>query len=579
MLDIEYTDDADLAPNTDDTDDADRVETTVVELAGVDRCGLLADVTDLLTGAGCDVRSAAVWTAGGRVAFVLSVTEKGRAVEDGAKAARLAQALADMMGGHKGGGGGGADRPHRSPPSPPADCVVRLERVRGDVRHDRRLHTLLLREEARSWGHGGANGEDASPSPPAGPATPGSASASPDRQRAGGASSALHASSAALARPAIAVRPCSRTGYWTVTIACGDRPKLLFDTLCTLSDLEYDVFHATVGASPLPAPSLTSMASLGGSASSLDGGWGTADGGPSAAAAPAACRPASAGRRPSAGGIAHQEYYIKPRWAAAGGGGGDGSAPPGSGGGGPPCFSAPLPVVPAPLAAPAVGPPPAYWDPARGAQLAAALEASILRRVPRGLKLHVRSHDRFGCLANLAAVLRGAGLTITRAKVRTFAADRSSGHTFYVMASGGATSDGLVPPDRSAVQAACAAAGGHLADPSPSPDGGGGVGGGAHHHHPHTTHTQARAFSYSFLSRRAAGGGRGGAVATPGIGAQGLPAKGGAAGCDGGQGWHGAASGGAPTPVPAHHARGVPTPPRPRVGSLPGASPDSDGSF
>ena len=35
MLDIEYTDDADLAPNTDDTDDADRVETTVVELAAV----------------------------------------------------------------------------------------------------------------------------------------------------------------------------------------------------------------------------------------------------------------------------------------------------------------------------------------------------------------------------------------------------------------------------------------------------------------------------------------------------------------------------------------------------------------
>lgn len=44
----------------DETDDAHRIVTTVLELAGQDQPGLLADVTHLLTTNGCDVRSAAV---------------------------------------------------------------------------------------------------------------------------------------------------------------------------------------------------------------------------------------------------------------------------------------------------------------------------------------------------------------------------------------------------------------------------------------------------------------------------------------------------------------------------------------
>ncbi len=124
------------------------------------------------------------------------------------------------------------------------------------------------------------------------------------------------------------------------------------------------------------------------------------------------------------------------------------------------------------------------------------------RRFPKGLKVHVHSLDRFGCLAALARVLHQvrrqrwgnpagqsllaskqgglaaaqqdstppghpapsrlfpwplsctllnlapcpggaqAGLSVTRAKVRTYATSKSSGHTFYVMdAKGG-------PPDK-----------------------------------------------------------------------------------------------------------------------------------
>lgn len=50
-------------------------------------------------------------------------------------------------------------------------------------------------------------------------------------------------------------------------------------------------------------------------------------------------------------------------------------------------------------------------------KLADMLEASITRRFPKGLKVHVHSIDRFGCLASFTAMLRDAGLAITRAKV------------------------------------------------------------------------------------------------------------------------------------------------------------------
>lgn len=151
----------------------------------------------------------------------------------------------------------------------------------------------------------------------------------------------------------------------------------------------------------------------------------------------------------------------------------------------------------------------ADWDVQRAEQLVAMLEASIQRRFPRGLKVHVRSADRFGCLAALAGVLRGAALAVTRAKVRTYAAaggghnrnngggdyvaGPSAGHTLYVMSAAGG------PPDRAAVEAACAAVGGKLVEPgdeaaSVAADGG------------------EHAFSYSFLSRRWGGRQRGGSA-------------------------------------------------------------------
>jgi UTP:GlnB (protein PII) uridylyltransferase len=49
-------------------------------------------------------------------------------------------------------------------------------------------------------------------------------------------------------RPNVDVVNWSDKDYSVVTIECKDRPKLLFDTVCTLTDMQYVVFHANIDA-------------------------------------------------------------------------------------------------------------------------------------------------------------------------------------------------------------------------------------------------------------------------------------------------------------------------------------------
>lgn len=46
--------------------------------------------------------------------------------------------------------------------------------------------------------------------------------------------------------PRVSVLNCLEKGYSVVNIQCKDRTKLLFDVVCTLTDMQYVVFHATI---------------------------------------------------------------------------------------------------------------------------------------------------------------------------------------------------------------------------------------------------------------------------------------------------------------------------------------------
>ncbi|KAF6256626.1 hypothetical protein COO60DRAFT_1296103 [Scenedesmus sp. NREL 46B-D3] len=169
-------------------------------MAGVDRTGLLADVLKLLTINGCDVRSAAVWTYSGRVAFVVSVVEGcgQQPVRDASKLHRLKQLLHQMMDAFGNG-------------------IVSAQPVKGLIHYERRLHQLMLKEEEKEW----IRNKEAI------------------LLRAG-------IYSPASIRPDVTIQHYSHLNYWLVTIRCKDRNKLFFDTVCTLSDLNYDVYHGAI---------------------------------------------------------------------------------------------------------------------------------------------------------------------------------------------------------------------------------------------------------------------------------------------------------------------------------------------
>lgn len=317
---------------------------TVFELAGQDRSGLLADVLQLLTLNGCNVRSAAVWTYSGRAAFVVSVVEGcGQPIRDASKLLRLKQLLHKMM-------------------DMEGTGIVTAQPVKGLIHYERRLHQLLLKEEEKEWlrskdqilsrlrlktancscschappplppsqqqqqpggsssssvnGPGGAaalmvtgmqqqqlGGSDGGFAPGTPPSGMQSSAKQLQQQQQLSAQAITQAVTAAsvggaccccqieqaerhivssehslgsvtptshhtpsssagtldeltqadkllvspkFSRPHVTIQHYSHLNYWLVTIRCKDRNKLFFDTVCTLSDLNYDVYHGAI---------------------------------------------------------------------------------------------------------------------------------------------------------------------------------------------------------------------------------------------------------------------------------------------------------------------------------------------
>nr|CAB3481553.1 unnamed protein product [Digitaria exilis] len=185
---------------------------TTIELIGRDRPGLLSEVFAVLTDLKCNIVASEVWTHDARVAALVHVTDAG----DG-----------------DGTGGGAVEDPDR------LDTVKRLLRhvLRGSSRDrtasraaivdsssaahsQRRLHQMM---HADRGARRVAGDEDENGGAGAGAA------------RGGGSG-----------RTVVEVEDCAERGYTLVNVRCRDRPKLLFDTVCTLTDMGYVVFHGTV---------------------------------------------------------------------------------------------------------------------------------------------------------------------------------------------------------------------------------------------------------------------------------------------------------------------------------------------
>lgn len=167
---------------------------TAIELTGSDRPGLLSEVSAVLTHLKCNVVSAEVWTHNTRAAAVMQVTdeETGWAITDPERLSRIKQLLCNVLKG--------------SNKSRGAKTVV----SHGITHTERRLHQMMFADR--------------------------------DYERAD--NDVLDGNQ----RPNVSVVNWYDKDYSVVTIRSKDRPKLLFDTVCTLTDMQYVVFHANIDA-------------------------------------------------------------------------------------------------------------------------------------------------------------------------------------------------------------------------------------------------------------------------------------------------------------------------------------------
>ncbi|RZS01793.1 hypothetical protein BHM03_00031717, partial [Ensete ventricosum] len=142
----------------------------------------------------CNVVSAEVWTHNSRAAAVMQVTdeETGSAITDPEKLSRIKELLCNVLKGNNRSRG--------------AKTMVSM----GVTQTERRLHQMMFDDR--------------------------------DYERSDEDSRNEHH------RPKVTVVNWFDKDYSVVTIRCKDRPKLLFDTVCTLTDMQYVVFHGNVDA-------------------------------------------------------------------------------------------------------------------------------------------------------------------------------------------------------------------------------------------------------------------------------------------------------------------------------------------
>uniref|UniRef100_A0A0E0EH77 ACT domain-containing protein ACR n=1 Tax=Oryza meridionalis TaxID=40149 RepID=A0A0E0EH77_9ORYZ len=161
---------------------------TALELTGADRTGLISEVFAVLADMDCGVVEARAWTHRGRLGCLVFLRDEEANTE---RMARIEARLGHLLRGDSTGVGGAVA-------AVPAAAVAHAER---------RLHQLM----------------------------------SADRDQEERA-----AAVAASPTPAVSVQSWAERGYSVVTVQCRDRPKLLFDVVCTLTDMDYVVFHGTI---------------------------------------------------------------------------------------------------------------------------------------------------------------------------------------------------------------------------------------------------------------------------------------------------------------------------------------------
>lgn len=198
-----------------------QVEAKAIEMTGKDRPGLFSEISAALADMGCNIIEAHAWTHNARLACVAYISNQSvdtpiddsrlHAIEDHlttvlratttAKEENVAASTNQQV-------KPAAGLPLLSTATTTTTTTTTTTSV------ERRLHQLML--SVRDF--------DIPTSPPTSP---------PESDNT---------------KTCVSIERCIEKGYSIVTIQCKDRRRLMFDTVCTLIDMQYVIFHASVDA-------------------------------------------------------------------------------------------------------------------------------------------------------------------------------------------------------------------------------------------------------------------------------------------------------------------------------------------
>ncbi|MCL7037890.1 hypothetical protein MKW94_009914 [Papaver nudicaule] len=193
---------------------------TAIELTGADRPGLLSEISAALADLRCNVVEAHAWSHNEYLACVAYISDQSNSsrIEDPNRLAVIKDHLSTVI--------------HATTPIDDTEAYNEQRVETADLPDggtdsmttnvEHRLHQLMLSRDFK--------------------------------RRVGSVSNNSSSSSMSInvvedgKKIVVSIEGCKEKGYLVVSVECKDRRRLMFDTVCTLTDMQYVVFHASISS-------------------------------------------------------------------------------------------------------------------------------------------------------------------------------------------------------------------------------------------------------------------------------------------------------------------------------------------
>ncbi|OMO61640.1 hypothetical protein CCACVL1_23353 [Corchorus capsularis] len=201
---------------------------TAIEMTGTDRPGLFSEISAVLADLHCNVVEAHAWSHNARLACVAYISDQStdNPIDDPHRLATIEDHLTTVL-------------RSSTTTSPIQSCYDTATATPQEVKTagfpegssnmitdvERRLHQLMLSVgdfDGPHFDHSMNSSSSAAATPP----------------RSDGNEEGR--------KTIVSVENCHEKWYSIVSIDCKDRPRLMFDTVCTLIDMQYVIFHASI---------------------------------------------------------------------------------------------------------------------------------------------------------------------------------------------------------------------------------------------------------------------------------------------------------------------------------------------